>query len=252
MKGYHMENSKNMYKFSINIDNSVYLTDGKLSYSIKTSPYNKFTKESSKIFIKDILINPIDYVNIYEKYEDNIEDLQEIKVEDLCIYYTDGSKMPSSNTAGWAFTRLDCISKYGVYDELTDEHYLYTEAYGSTSGTTNNSGELQALYEALEDYTKSNVNKNLVIISDSEYSINIYREWIYNWEKRNYRDSRNKEIKNKDIILKTKKLIIDNNLNPMFCWVKGHEMHPFNEICDKNAKSGQYLQERKVISHDIE
>ena len=252
VEDYLNNDEKVLLKFDIKVDYAYYLSDGELSYNIKTSPYNKISKDKHNVIVKDLLINPVDYANIYGKYENNITNFKKIPYENIQIYYTDGSKMPSSNNAGWAYAKLLEISKHGLYDDLTGENYLYNEVYGNTEGTTNNSGELFAIYSALEDFANDYLNKCPVIISDSEYSLNIYREWIYNWKNNGYKDSHKKPIKNKDIILKTDKLINDNRMKPLFCWVKGHEDHPFNEICDQNAKAGQFLTERKEVHHYFE
>jgi ribonuclease HI len=56
--------------------------------------------------------------------------------------------------------------------------------------------ELTALFEALKLVKK----KNVIIISDSKYVINVFAIWIYNWEKNDWKKKDGKKIQNLELI----------------------------------------------------
>ena len=72
-----------------------------------------------------------------------------------------------------------------------------------------------------------------MLFTDSVYLKDGITKWIINWEKNNWKNANNKEVKNKDLwvqLLKAaKKHKIDWN------WVKGHEGNEGNEIADELA-----------------
>ena len=90
---------------------------------------------------------------------------------------------------------------------------------------TNNAGELSAIYYGIiKLVTNVNVEKEIVVISDSMYSINCITKWSKNWEKNNWKKSDGKEIQNKSLIKKIYYLV--KNLNIKFQHQKAHKTSP--------------------------
>ena len=58
------------------------------------------------------------------------------------------------------------------------------------------------LYAILKSLTLINLNhyNNILIYTDSQYSINCITKWVKNWIKNNWQDKKNKPVKNKDLI----------------------------------------------------
>lgn len=65
---------------------------------------------------------------------------------------------------------------------------------------TNNIAELLALKTALTMIAQSRQNIHWCVITDSKYSINCIEKWVVTWEKNGWRTSKNKEVKNKELI----------------------------------------------------
>jgi len=123
---------------------------------------------------------------------------------------------------------------YAVVDENGLVHY------GSVYPPTNNRGELTGILRALQIYNK----RPLIIHSDSQYSIKTLTEWIFLWKKRygddpkNWKTSTGKEVLNVDILTKIQPLIKEVS----FVHVRAHRGDTFNEIADRWADKGRYVE----------
>ena len=169
---------------------------------------------------------------------------------ELSLYYSDGSSSPKTTDCGYATLILtDAMLKEDVdaecphskyYEILTEKYYSIIEQSGKVSNGTNNIGELTGVKVAVESMNKieGTTDKTFqVIVSDSEYALKSYREWIHNWKKNGYKASNKKPIANKDIILETQSMIENSGKIYLFKWVKGHSNLELNDICDLLAKS---------------
>ena len=77
---------------------------------------------------------------------------------------------------------------------------------------------------------------NIVLTSDSKYVLDaITKKWIDGWQAKNWRNASNKPVKNVDLWKRLIELMKPHNIE--FVWVKGHNGHEFNEICDQLAVS---------------
>jgi ribonuclease HI len=75
--------------------------------------------------------------------------------------------------------------------------------------TSNNRCELYAIIRALEVYFdcyrrdikhKKRTKKNLIILSDSMYTINSLTKWIHKWKINGWKTSKKEDVKNRDLI----------------------------------------------------
>ena len=137
--------------------------------------------------------------------------------------YTDGAAQGNPGPGGYG-----TIMKYGQHvKELADGFRL----------TTNNRMELLAVIIGLESIKKNGIP--ITIYSDSKYVVDaIEKGWLWNWEKKNFKDKANEDLWKRYIPLHKK-------FKPKFIWVKGHAGHPENERCDTlavEAASGKNLQ----------
>lgn len=91
-----------------------------------------------------------------------------------------------------------------------------------TENVSNNVAELTSIIESLlfvKEHYKNN-KKNILIKTDSKYSINCMCKWYKYWKKNNWKLSTGEDVKNQDLIKKAKKLSDDLNCN--FEYVKAH------------------------------
>ena len=97
--------------------------------------------------------------------------------------------------------------------------------------TTNNRMELLAAIVGLEALKKP---CDVELTSDSKYLVDAFNQkWIDGWIKKGCVGANKQPVKNQDLwkrLLEAKKVH-----NVKFIWIKGHNGHEYNELCDKMA-----------------
>lgn len=136
--------------------------------------------------------------------------------------YTDGACSGNPGKGGYG-----AVLRY----KKNNGEYVTKELSQGYELTTNNRMELLAVIVALE---KLKSQCNVVLTSDSKYVLDaLTKNWLDSWQAKNWRNSSNKPVKNIDL---WKRLLTAMNPHTIeFVWVKGHNGHEFNEICDKLA-----------------
>ena len=149
-------------------------------------------------------------------------------------YYTDGActliqknGVYSKGPGGWAYARIQ-------------DEKIVTHSSGGSKKTTNNEQELTAIMEALIDAERAALpGDEIEIYSDSAYSINIYTQWVKNWEKNGWtRGKKHEPIENLFVIRDTYDLIKrleEQFIKVTFIKVKGHSTDEFNQYVDALA-----------------
>jgi len=140
--------------------------------------------------------------------------LEEKKV----VIYTDGACSGNPGKGGWG-----AILIYGENKK---------EISGYSKLTTNNKMELQAVIEALSLLKRK---CNVEIWTDSSYVKNGITEWIHDWKKRNWKNSKKEAVKNQELWQKLDEL--NNFHNIKWNWIKGHAENELNERADKLARN---------------
>ena len=135
----------------------------------------------------------------------------------MIVIYTDGGCSGNPGPGGWAFV----ISENGEIREYKS---------GGDQSTTNNKMELTAVINALE-YAKANGERDVVILTDSQYVKNGITVWIHSWKKNGWRTSSKAPVKNVEYWVTLDKL--NDELNVDWQWVKGHAGIVGNEECDR-------------------
>ena len=149
------------------------------------------------------------------------------------IFYSDGSFKTSTSEASYGVCELLEENEKGLVDDLTGKKFKHKEFSAKISNGTNNIGELNGLKKAISEFSNKDYQ---VIISDSEYSIKIFREWYYAWKDNGFRTYSNKPIANKELIQGIYNDLIGTKKVVIFKWVKAHNKSSFNERCDVLAK----------------
>ena len=132
------------------------------------------------------------------------------------IIYTDGACSGNPGIGGWG--------AYLIYEDNKKE------ISGSESNTTNNRMELRAAIEGLNALRRP---CEVLLYTDSVYLKDGITKWIVSWEKNNWKNANNKEVKNKDLWVELLKAVNRHQID--WNWVKGHEGNEGNEIADKLA-----------------
>ncbi|MEW6107864.1 MAG: ribonuclease HI [Nitrospirota bacterium] len=107
----------------------------------------------------------------------------------------------------------------------------YKEISGCEPLTTNNRMELLGVITALEALKKP---CSVRIITDSNYVVKGMSEWMEEWIRKNWRNSRNKEVLNRDLWERLLKAARAHEIE--WVWIKGHNGHKENERCDRIAR----------------
>jgi ribonuclease HI len=127
--------------------------------------------------------------------------------------YTDGAAQGNPGPGGYG-----AILKYGEHEKELSQGYRLT---------TNNRMELLAVIAGLEAIKKTGVP--VTVISDSKYVVDaVEKGWIWNWQKKGFKNKANVDLWERFIPLYQK-------LKPKFQWIKGHAGHYENERCDQLA-----------------
>lgn len=131
--------------------------------------------------------------------------------------YTDGACSGNPGPGGWG-----AILKYGPHEK---------EISGFEENTTNNKMELTAAIKALEAL-KGECEVRLY--SDSSYLVNGFlQNWIENWEKNGWINSKKEAVKNIDLWKTLYQLSKVHKIQ--WIKVKGHSDNIYNNRCDKLA-----------------
>lgn len=129
--------------------------------------------------------------------------------------YTDGACKGNPGRGG-----------YGILMRVKEKNYQKTFSKGYRK-TTNNRMELLAVIVALEKLKNS--GNEIHVYTDSKYVADaVNQKWIYGWVKKGF-----KKVKNPDLWKRF--LPLYKIHQPHFHWIKGHNGHPENELCDQLA-----------------
>ena len=168
--------------------------------------------------------------NTDKRNEKILDDL--LKDRDNRVFiYTDGSCIRFKNGIVKA--------GYGIY--IPDKNIKVSEPLLNQK-QTNNRAELNAILECIRYLKKEDLNKEIIVITDSAYSMYIFDKTGENYEKNNYiKDGQ--QVLNKDLIIKALK--IKRSYNIKLVKVRAHtskdDIHSKNnEIVDTLAKTGAY------------
>lgn len=153
--------------------------------------------------------------------------------DNILWVFTDGGCSANGRTnsnASWAFYMTDG-HRYDERCDLVKMIDIADKKYRSS----NNRGELTAILKALEyiiQNTHCYIFTHIIIVSDSEYSINCINEWVITW----LNDSdKMKDKKNIDIIVPARKLLdqIQNNYSVEFKHIRSHKKEPLNKTSEE-------------------
>ncbi|MBU2591476.1 MAG: ribonuclease HI, partial [Nitrospinae bacterium] len=92
---------------------------------------------------------------------------------------------------------------------------------------TNNRMEMMAAIAGLRAVKEP---AEVTIVSDSTYLVKGMSSWIHGWIKKGWKTANGSPVKNKDLWEELLKLTKPHKIK--WEWIKGHDGHPENELCD--------------------
>jgi ribonuclease HI len=138
--------------------------------------------------------------------------------------YTDGACRGNPGPGGWAWAVPG-----GPY------------ASGADPATTNQRMEIMAALEALRFLTER-AKSDIEVRSDSTYVVNCFKDrWWQGWQRRNWRNSQNKPVANRDLWEPLIELAVASEARVTFRWVKGHSGDRWNDRVDELATAAADL-----------
>lgn len=136
--------------------------------------------------------------------------------------YTDGGCSGNPGPGGWAYVMVRQTFQGGQ---------VIAKNKGGEKGTTNNRMELTAVIMALRALkTMTDVPRQAVVYTDSQYVQKGITEWIRNWKRNEWRTADKKPVKNQDLWMELDSIAGEFPLK--WEWVKGHAGNEYNEMCD--------------------
>ncbi|MCB0791136.1 MAG: ribonuclease HI [Flavobacteriales bacterium] len=112
------------------------------------------------------------------------------------------------------------------------------ELWGGYRMTTNNRMELLAVIVALEALKRPGMH--VTVVSDSKYVVDaVEKGWVFDWEKKGFAKK-----KNPDLWMRFLKVYRKHHVR--FQWIRGHNGHPENELCDQLAVAARAQSELAV------
>lgn len=125
-------------------------------------------------------------------------------------------------------------------------------SYGKqATNTTNNREELKALIHALELSQNKFKNEICVIYSDSAYVVNMCNEWIRNWARNGWQNSKKVTVENIDLVKQIYEYIILDFPNFQITKVSGHSGIIGNELADAMATNNQAKFDKIIKENDV-
>ena len=133
--------------------------------------------------------------------------------------YTDGACRGNPGPGGWGVL----LRSNGHEKELC----------GGALETTNQKMELLAAIKALESLKEP---CQVELFTDSNYVKKGITEWIINWKKNGFKNSKKKPVVNAELWMRLDTIASQHKVN--WQWVKGHAGHIDNERADELANKG--------------
>lgn len=130
--------------------------------------------------------------------------------------YADGACKGNPGPGGWG-----ALLRYNEHEKTLK---------GAEPHTTNNRMELMAVIQALNALKGS---CHVEITTDSQYVQKGITEWIKQWKRSGWKNSKKEPVKNKDLWQLLDEKVQQHHVR--WHWVKGHSGHPENELADQLA-----------------
>ncbi len=168
--------------------------------------------------IDAIAFNDLTKLIVYDNEKNDVKAYVKDKYEaNFTVLYTDGSYSEKKKICSYVALIKNSRNKYDI-------------TFGIKKISNSSLIEMIAVIEGLK---KLKNEKKIRIVTDSRYVIKGLTEWIYNWKLNNWHTAQGKKVKNIEYWKKYQKLTEKKYLE--FEWVKAHNSHYENTICDRYA-----------------
>lgn len=196
--------------------------------SIITNPLFLFA-----LFLRANFTNSLDFLqkicyNIYRKKNRIVQILSKLERRTEILkktFYVDGACSGNPGSGGYGVVWYENNNILHVYSEFSEN-------------TTNNREELKALLYVIE-LAERNPETKFTVYSDSAYAINSITNWIYNWAKNDWKNSKKQTVENVDLMQEIYSHIEFPLPNLTIEKVSGHSGLIGNELADALATNNK-------------
>lgn len=144
------------------------------------------------------------------------EFISTVEKGDEIIIWSDGGCQPNPGPGGW-----------GAILQKDNDRTVLT---GGGPDTTNNRMEMIAALTSLDVLPHG---CNVILHSDSQYVVKGISQWMWNWRRKGWKKNDGSDITNVDLWKDIHSIVRRHSVRTV--WVKGHNGHTENEICDQLA-----------------
>ena len=131
--------------------------------------------------------------------------------------YTDGACSGNPGPGGYG-----AVLVYGRHEKRLS---------GGEPSTTNNRMELTAAIVGLEALKEP---CEVLLVSDSKYLVDaVEKGWLTRWKRSGWKKPDHSPVLNPDLWKRLDAQLAVHAVS--FQWIKGHDGHPYNELCDRMA-----------------
>ncbi len=139
--------------------------------------------------------------------------------DDVVTVFTDGACSGNPGPGGWGWAVAPEGEPCGS---------------GGDAHTTNQRMELMAVLEALRSLGVGSEAGPVVVVSDSTYVVNCFRDgWWVKWQRNGWKNSKKEPVANTDIWQPLVEAVEAGDVT--FRWVKGHSGDRMNDLVDELA-----------------
>jgi len=162
--------------------------------------------------------------------------------------YVDGACKGNPGPGGFGVVILEdeYIQNFGGQPQKTDKKHIAYAYSEQCKQTTNNREELKAIIHAFELAQKTFPNETCIIHSDSSYSVNTCNNWIFNWARNNWKNSKKQTVENLDLMKILYNYLSMDFFNCQVVCVPGHQNILGNELADALA-TGNIVKFQKLM-----
>lgn len=138
--------------------------------------------------------------------------------------------------------RKNAVAAYSVHftEDQNSDYYKFNNSELLTNDPSNQHAELTAIYKCLETIVTNKElfsNKNIIVVTDSVYSMNCITKWSANWKKNGWKTAKGQDIKHKSLIQN-----IVEHYDDILSFTKLSFKHVFSHLKEpENKESMQYF-----------
>ncbi|NOZ34955.1 MAG: ribonuclease HI [Chlorobi bacterium] len=166
-----------------------------------------------------VAFNDLTKLIVYDNRNGNLKTFVKNKyTPDFTILYTDGSYSAKKKICSYVALIQNKSLKYNI-------------RFGIKNIQNSSLTEMIAVIEGLKNIAEE---EKVRIVTDSRYVIKGLTEWMYNWKLNDWHTAQGEKVKNINYWQEYEALTQSKYLE--FEWVKAHNFHFENSICDRYAK----------------